>query len=131
MNNMSRAQTVLISLVGKMKFLYNFFGAKVDKVYKTELKRIYDDISFKGVILYGKIGVRKIYEFSNMQGRKILYLTEPKDFNQKVNKKIYERFDLILSNDADTLELVKKYCKNAKIKKVDEIEASNFFDIYV
>src|SRR5699024_5287890 len=62
MNNMNRAQTVLISLVGKMKFLYNFFGAKVDKVYKTELKRIYDDISFKGVILYGKIGVRKIYE---------------------------------------------------------------------
>ena len=117
MNNMSRAQTVLISLVGKMKFLYNFLGAKVDKVYKTELKRIYDDISFKGVYIYGKIGVRKIYEFSNMQGRKILYLTEPKDFNQKVNKKIYERFDLILSNDADTLELVKKYCKMRKSKK--------------
>lgn len=131
MNIMSRGQTILISLVGKINFLYNIFGKKVDKVYKTELKRIYDDIKFKGIILYGKIGIRKIYEFSNMQGSKILYLTEPQDFNKKVNKKIYERFDLILSNDEDTLNLVKQYCKNAKTKKVDEIDQTNFFDLYL
>lgn len=131
MNMMSRSETILLSLVGRIKSLYNLFNKKIDKIYKIELKRIYDDISFKGVILYGKIGVRKIYEFSNMPIKKILYLTEPRDFNQKVNKKIYERFDLILSNDDETLKLVKKYCQNAKIKKVKEIEDSNFFDIYV
>ena len=131
LNNMSRFQTVLISMIGKMKFLYNIFKNKVDFIYRTELKRIYDDIKFKGVILYGKIGVRKIYEFSNMKGKKIIYLAEKSDFNKKVNRKIYERFDWILTTDEDTFKMVKEYCKSENIKKIDVIEDLNSFNKYL
>ncbi len=131
LSNTGKCQNLLLSLVGRLKFMYNITKNKVDAIYKTELKRNYDDIEFKATILYGKIGIRKIYEFSNISGKKILYLTCKKDFNKKVNKKIYERYNHILCADEEVFEEVKKYCKNAKALKINKIDNLNEFNKYI
>ena len=131
LSNVGKIEKIILSLAGKIKQIYNLFNRKIDSIYMTELNRIYGNAEFSGIILYGKIGIRKIYEFSNLKGRKIIYLTDKNDFNKKVNKKIYERYDYILSDNEEVIKEVKKFYNNINIMKTEEFKDLNYFDKYI
>ena len=129
LNNMGRLDLIILSLMGRLKSLFNIFNKRIDLIYKIETQRIYDNIKFEGVILFGKIGVRKIYQFSLWEGKKILCLTSKEDFNKRINPKVYEKYDYILTQDQETFDIVSKYCKNNKnVRLIDNIDSLDDFE---
>ena len=70
-----------------------------------------------------------IDEFSNFNGKKIIYLTDKNDFNKNVNKKIYNKFDYIIVSNKQVLEHVQEYCKN-NVMLIENINDLNAFNIF-
>ena len=130
LSNNGRIDNIILALASRIKFINNIFRKKIDKLYKVELKRNYNNLEFKAIILFGKIGIRKIDEFSNFNGKKIIYLTDKNDFNKNVNKKVYNKFDYIIVPNRQVLEYVQEYCKNnvMLIENIDNLNAFNIFN---
>ena len=125
-SNVSKIEKVMLYLLNRNKKMYNIFKTKYNNIFKTELKRIYGDIKIKSIIVYGKIGVRKICTFSQMEGIKILYINGIKDFNKKVNKKIYKKYNYILTSSSKAYAEIEKYCgKSENIIKIENIKSLN------
>ena len=124
--NISKFEKVMLFLLNRYKKMYNLFTKKYDNIFKTELKRIYNNIQIKAIIVYGKIGIRKICTFSQLDCIRILYIEDLKDFNKKVNKEIYKKYNYILVNNDETYEEIEKYCGTSKnILKIEKINSLN------
>ncbi len=129
-SNNGRVANIILALASRIKFINKIYRKKIDKLYKIELKRNYANIDFKAIILFGKVGLRKIDEFSNLNCKKIIYLTDIKDFNKHVDKEIYNKFDYILVSNKKVLENVQAYCKN-KVELIENINDLNIFNLYI
>lgn len=131
-SNISKLERILLYLLRKYDKLYSLFRKKYDEIFKTELKRIYVEIDIKTIIAYGKVETSKLYTFANFEGEKILYLNDSSQFNTKINKKVYAKYDYILVTDDATLDKVKNYClKNTNIVKIDKISSLEEIEQYI
>ena len=126
--NISRLDTVIVRILKKCKKIYKIFKKRIAKINDIELSRIYQEISFKAVILYGDIDYKKIYQYANMKCKKILYIKEQKYFNKEVNKEIYNTFDYILTTNPKTYDIIKQYCgQEQNIRLIEEIKCLDDF----
>lgn len=120
--NLKKIDILLIRLLEKHKNLYNKFENRYHKMHEIELKRIYQNIRFKAVILYGELNYKKIYQLSDMKCKRILYIEDIKMFNQNVNKKVYQNLDNILTTNQDAYNFIKNYCgQDNNIKLINSI----------
>ena len=56
-------------------------------------------------------------------------LTSKEDFNKRINPKVYEKYDYILTQDQETFDIVSKYCKNNKnVRLIDNIDSLDDFE---
>lgn len=130
--NISRIDTFLIRLLKNKKELYNKFRKKYNSANQIELDRIYGNIKFKAVILYGDIDYKKIYQLSQIDAIRIMYIKEEQEFNKEVNKKLYNNLDYILTSKKKTYDIIKKYCgQDNNIKLIDEIKNLNDFNNFI
>ena len=131
-SNVSKLERILLYLLRKHKKMYSIFRKKYDKIFKTELKRIYAEIDIQTIIVYGKVEKSKLYNFANFKGKKILYLNDSSQFSTKLNKKAYLKYDYILVSDDETLNKAKNYClENTNIAKVNRINSLNDIEKYI
>ncbi len=125
-SNISKLDRVLLYFLNKCKKMYSIFEKRYDRIFKTELERIYAKIDIRSIIIYGKIGTNKLYTFSNFCGKKILYLNDASEFDTKLSKKAYNKYDYILVTDNKTLNVVKDYCeRTTNVVKINKINSLN------
>ncbi len=131
-SNISKFERVLLYLLSKFKNIYSIFEKKYNNVFKTELERIYAKIDIERIIVYGKVGTNKLYSFANFKGEKVLYLNDVSEFNTKVSKKAYDRYDYIFVTDDTTLNKVKDYClKTTNVAKINKINNLNDIENFI
>ncbi len=130
--NLKKLDILLIKLLEKHKNFYNRFENRYHRMHEIELKRIYQDIQFKTVILYGELDYKKIYQLSDMKCKRIFYIEDIKMFNQNVNKKVYQNLDVILTADKNTYDFIKNYCgQDNNIKLINPINELAEFDQFI
>lgn len=128
-SNLSKIDILLEKILIKSKKMYTIFSKKYQKLHKTELKRIFGNISFKACIIFGKIEGIKIYQLHELPCKKILWIHGKKDFNKNVHPKIYASFDYIVVTNQENYDMVEEYCKeNKNIKLVDSINGLEDFN---
>lgn len=125
-SNISKLERLLLYILRKHKGMYSILEKTYNNIFKTELKRIYAKIDINTIIAYGKIGINQLYTFSNFYGKKILYLNDVSEFNPKLNKKAYDKYDYILVTDDETFNTVTSYClKTTNVVKINKINSLN------
>ena len=130
--NISKVDVLFIKLLENHKNLYDKFEKRYHKMQEIELTRIFQDIQFKAVVLYGEIDYKKIYQLSEMKCKKILYIENIPMFNTSVKKKIYQNLDQILVTNQTTYDFVKKYCEqDTNIKLINPINDLTEFNQFI
>lgn len=112
--NCNRRSRFLTLLLKHNKNWYRYFRNWADRIHSLEMKRVYGNVTFDSVILYGKIATEKVYELSCLKGTKILYINHWDELNQMVYPDVYRRFDWIMTPDEKTLSKLKAYGKDAQ-----------------
>ena len=131
-SNISRLDVVLIKLLESNKKLYSKFKKRFSKLHKLELTRIYQNINFKAAILYGEIESKKLYQLSELNCKKILYIKEKHHLNKKVNKDIYNNMDYILTTNQETYDMIKEYCgQNNNLRLINDISNLQDFNDFI
>jgi len=130
--NFSKFEILLIVLLKKRRKLYELFRNKYSKMKKTELKRVFHNIKFSAVILFGSVEYKKIYLASELDAKKILYIKYPTSFNKQVNKEVYNNFDYILTTNYQCYNIIRDYCGQDKnIRIINEIKTLDDFNKYI
>ena len=128
-SNLSKLDIMLIILLRRKKGLYNKLEKRYHKINRIELNRIYGDITFKAAIFYGNINYKKIYQLSDLECKRILYVKQKTDFNTNINKKVYNDIDCIATTNKETYDIIKEYCGQDKnIKLIDPINKLEDFN---
>lgn len=121
--NLTKLDIVLIKLLGIRKGFYNKFEKKYHKMHQIELDRIFNGITFKAAVFSGDINYKKIYQLSDFPCKTILYVKQKKDFNTKINKKVYNNINCIATTNKETYDIIKAYCgQENNIKLIDKID---------
>lgn len=111
---------LLLSLLLRFKFIYKAFSNKIDHIFENEKKRIFNDIRFDSIILFGEKKNLRLLLFAQFKGKKILYFPCGREFNEEIVEDIYKKYDQILIEEEELYKrLIKKY-KNCKIRLIDK-----------
>ncbi len=128
-SNLTKMDIILIRLLKNNKKLYDILKNKYKKMHQLELTRIFGDIKFKAAIFSSNIDYKKIYQLSDLNCKKILYVAQPDDFNTNINKKVYNSLDCIVTTNKETYDIIKQYLgQDSNIKLINPINNLNDFN---
>ncbi len=116
--NITLYEKFLLMLLGRTKFAYNLFYKRYKKIFSDEKQRIFGNIKFDSVIVFGSKSGINLAMFSEFDCKKELYIYAKSNINNKINPKIYSKYDKIFARNkqSDKKEICKNYEKIEAIK---------------
>lgn len=128
---LSKWDSFVMHKLKKGKKNYPRVSKSVKRIFDAERERIYPDVSFDGVVLFGDLYYQKIYEYAHFPCQRILYISSAGYFNKRVHPSLYKMLDKILVTDEEIYELVKDYCGcDANVLQIPPIQSLNDFDTF-
>lgn len=119
--NTTRFEKLLLLLLGKTKFSYNMFYKKYKKIFSDEKQRIFGNINFDSVIVFGSKSGVNLALFSEFNCNKDLYICSKTNINKKINKRIYSKYNNIFTKIEPQLkEEISNYQRIESIDKIIE-----------
>ena len=97
---------ILLSLIENHPIIYRIFKHRIHKAILREWKRAYHNINFDTCVVFGYESVKNILMAVLSKGKKVLYITDANDFNNRVPKSVYEKFDYVIYRN----KTVKRQC---------------------
>lgn len=97
---------ILLSLIENHPIIYRIFKHRIHKAILREWERAYHNINFDTCVVFGYESVKNILMAVLSKGKKVLYITDANDFNDRVPKSVYEKFDYVIYKN----ETVKRQC---------------------
>ncbi len=127
----SKKDVFALRMLKSSKRHYVSNTSRYKTIFENECKRNYPVFSFEGVLIYGNIHFKKIYELAHFPCKKAIYIPDTQSFNMRVHPAIYEKFDKLLVLDDETAGVIKGYCgENVRVEKIDAVESLNDFEKY-
>lgn len=112
----------LLKLLVKNRKVYSKFKKKYDYIFKNELGRRYDYVSYSDVVLYKEKSVLNIYLYSYMDSNKVIVLEKVPNIDFEVLNR-YEKIVVLKEKDKDYLS---KFIDIDKIIMIDKFSFNKF-----
>lgn len=102
--NTTLYEKILLMLLGRTKFAYDLFYKRYKKMFCDEKQRIFGNIKFDTVIVFGSKSGMNLAMFSEFDCKKELYIYSKSNINNKINSKIYNKYDKIFERNKQSNE---------------------------
>lgn len=116
--SLSFMDRVILWALLHFQFIYSWFSKRLTRIFETERIGSFNDINFSYTLVIGEKKKNRLLLFAQMQGKKILYVPENREFNNTVSPLIYRKYDQILIENAKVAQEAKKKYPDCAIKMI-------------